>query len=167
MGEWPMGCLQDCAAFRHLAATFTREVEAGHLSFCHILTLGCHLHERGRGWPQFNYRGADDLKPTLVACMSRGYEARIWSGHHPQNDLCLARLRSAPRLCTLTSPRRWAYVPEPLSSCLCVAIGLRRASALPGCHLHERGRGRSPYEQSWRIRHALNRSAKSAQESRV
>jgi len=76
--------------------------------------LGCHLHERGRGWPPFRFRGADDLQPILVTCMSRGNEARIWSGHHLQNDLCLARLRSAPRLCTLTSPRRWAYVAELL-----------------------------------------------------
>jgi len=75
---------------------------------------GYHLHERGRGWPPFSFRGADDLQPIFMTCMSRGNEARIWSGHHLQNDLCLARLRSAPRPCTLTSPRRWAYVPEPL-----------------------------------------------------
>merc|ERR1711920_639530 len=71
-------------------------------------------NERGRGWPPFSDRGADDFKPILVTYMSRGNEARIRSGHHLQNDLCLARLRSAPRLCTLTSPRRSAYVPEPL-----------------------------------------------------
>jgi len=79
-----------------------------------VSALGCHLHERGRGWPPFSFRGADDLQPIFMTCMSRGNEARIWSGHHLQNDLCLARLRSAPRPCTLTSPRRWAYVPEPL-----------------------------------------------------
>merc|ERR1712060_70861 len=101
--------------------------------------LGCHLHERGRGLSIFgsqdsllhfdlaanfmkevaaghlsvSHRGADDLNPILVTYMSRVNEARIRSGHHLQNDLCLARLRSAPRLCTLTSPWRWAYVPEP------------------------------------------------------
>merc|ERR1712060_991212 len=79
-----------------------------------VSALGCHLHERGRGWPPFSFRGADGLPPILMTCMSRGNEARIWSGHHLQNDLCLARLRSAPRPCSLTSPWRWAYVPEPL-----------------------------------------------------
>jgi len=155
--------LHDCAAIQHLAATFMREVAAGHLSvvrilccilhwcghhlqshlslarlrsepclciqtssrrwatragagvsflgiilpgvspgLCLVSALGCHLHERGRGWPLFSCRGADDLQPILVTCTSRGNEARIWSGHHLQNDLCLARLKSAPRLCTLT-----------------------------------------------------------------
>merc|ERR1712060_269605 len=75
---------------------------------CLVSALGCHLHERGRGWPLFSCRGADDLQRILVTCTSRGNEARIWSGHHLQNDLCLGRLRSAPRLCTLTSLRRWA-----------------------------------------------------------
>merc|ERR1711920_24668 len=88
-----------------------------------VSALGCHLHERGHGWPPFSFRGADDLQPIFMTCMimSRGNEARIWSGHHLQNDLCLARLRSAPRLCTLRYPRRWAYVPEPLGICLGVA----------------------------------------------
>merc|ERR1719517_80508 len=79
-----------------------------------VSACGCHLHERGRGWPPLCFRGADDLQPILVTCMSRGNETRIWSGHHLQNDLCLARQRNAPRLCTLTSRRRWSYVPEPL-----------------------------------------------------
>jgi hypothetical protein len=79
-----------------------------------VSALGCHLHERGRGWPPFSYSGADDLKPILVTCMGRGNEARIRSGHHPRNDLCLACLKIAPRLRTPTSPRRGAYVPEPL-----------------------------------------------------
>jgi hypothetical protein len=81
---------------------------------CLVSALGCRLHERGRGWPLFSFRGADDLQPIRVTYMSRGNETRIRSGHHVQSDLCLACLRSAPRLCTLTSPRRWAYVPEPL-----------------------------------------------------
>merc|ERR1712151_893893 len=85
--------LQDCASFQHLAAAFMREVA-----------------------PPFSFRGADDLQPIFMTCMSRGNEARIWSGHHLQNDLCLARLRSAPRPCTLTSSRRWAYVPELLGA---------------------------------------------------
>jgi len=79
---------------------------------CLLSALGCHLHERGRGWPPFSYRGADGLQPILVTCMSRGNEARIWSGHHLQNDLCLARLRSAPILC-MTAPRFSTWLPSP------------------------------------------------------
>jgi len=111
-----------------------------------VSALGCHLHERGRGWPPFRFRGADDLQPIQVTCMSRGNEARIWSGHHLQNDLCLARLRSAPRPCTLRSPRRWTYVPEPLGHLLWhgykTAPRFRTAWLTPS---RERSR-RSPYQ---------------------
>merc|ERR1711920_959860 len=96
-----------------------------------VSALGCHLHERGRCWPPFSFRGADGLQPIFMTCMSRGNEARIWSGHHLQNDLCLARLRSAPRPCTLTSPRRWAYVPEPLGASS--LAWLQDSAALPHC----------------------------------
>jgi len=45
-----------------------------------IPVLGCHLHERGRGWPPFIFRGADNVQPILQTCMRRGTEASIWSG---------------------------------------------------------------------------------------
>jgi len=59
-----------------------------------ISALGCHLHERGRGWPPFAV--------VRFICYMLG-----WSGHHLQNSLSLARLKIAPRLCTQPSPRRW------------------------------------------------------------
>merc|ERR1712228_884886 len=65
------------------------------------------------------------------------------SRRDPQNSLSLARLRSAPRLCTWTSPRRWATQAGAGMS-LWGITGLCRISAF-GCHLHERGRGWPPF----------------------
>merc|ERR1712060_980033 len=78
-----------------------REAAADHLSvvraFCYNLTWLPPSRERSRlATFQLPWRRRVETNPGDV----HWNEARIWSGHHLQNDLCLSRLRSAPRLCT-------------------------------------------------------------------
>jgi len=81
------GHLQDCAAFPHLAATFTREVEAGHLSIV-AMQATCRESQRNR---------FANVVCTEPFCLFYIVGA---SGRNLQNNLSLARLRRAPRLCT-------------------------------------------------------------------
>jgi len=87
-GVAPQVCLQDCAAIPHLAATFMREVEAGHLS---VFSRDAVDLQRIAA-QQIRQRR---LHRTILHFLHCGREWR-----DPQNSLSLARLRSAPRLCT-------------------------------------------------------------------